>query len=149
YNAPTSVTIPAGKVIDSLPISGLFAGYPTGRVDKLDIAIVGGNVPSSTFNDTFRLVMQKYCPPVLSDLVGSYTNCNDYQGTIDNNGLIGGPYTATVSNPVSTGPTSGTIVIKNLAFILPLALGYPPYSPTDPAVATGITVSLDWSKPPV
>src|SRR5215218_17923 len=36
YNLPSSsVTIPAGKLVDSLPVIGLFAGFPGSRVDTL------------------------------------------------------------------------------------------------------------------
>jgi len=43
---PGSIVIPAGKVIDSIELKGLFSGYPTStRKDTLDIKITCVDVP--------------------------------------------------------------------------------------------------------
>src|SRR5690349_13645761 len=41
-----TVTIPAGKVVDSVSLKGIFAGYPTGRRDTLVFKITGGDIPA-------------------------------------------------------------------------------------------------------
>src|SRR5882757_8943973 len=51
YTLPsTTVTIPAGKVVDSLSVKGIFAGYPSTRVDTMVFTISGGDVPASDYN---------------------------------------------------------------------------------------------------
>ena len=63
---------------------------------------------------------------VLNDLLGDYANTNEDLG-----GSPYGPYTATVSNAVSTGATSATIDVEN---IFDTGWG-------------AITFTLDWSDP--
>jgi hypothetical protein len=106
YNAPATIVIPAGKVIDSLSIQGLFAGYPTSsRVDVLFIKICGGDVPASAYWATYKLTMRKYCDVVLANLAGSYTRT--FEGTY-------GPYTSIVTNLVATSGTTATATITNI-----------------------------------
>jgi hypothetical protein len=134
----TSITIPAGKVVDSIPIKGIFAGYPAGRKDTLVFTITGGDAPIFTTYKTYTLVLQKYCNVVLNDLLGTYTNVVDY----DDQGNPYGPYSVTVTG-TSTGPTSAKLVIPNLA-----AAAFGPFDPTtDASASPGITVNLDWSNP--
>src|SRR2546423_6530779 len=78
YTIPSStVTIPAGKVLDSFVVKGLFSGYPAGRRDTLILSISNEKDASAATplisNDTFMLVMQGYCDVVLSNLEGAYT----------------------------------------------------------------------------
>lgn len=107
YKGPTTLTIPAGKVIDTLSFQGLFAAYPTGRKDTVIVRISsdGGGIKKAGFNDTFRIIMQKYCTVSLPALGGAYTKT--FEGTY-------GPYTSNVLNLTSTGATTATAVIDNI-----------------------------------
>jgi hypothetical protein len=110
YNAPSSVVIPAGKGADSLVVNGLFAGYPAGRRDILNIKITGGDVPVNTYNNTYSLVMQKYCDVSLAVLGGNYT-ANEL---LNDGSFSYGPYSTGVINLTSTGPTSASGDFVNL-----------------------------------
>jgi len=106
YNAPASIVIPAGKVLDSISIQGLFAGYPlSSRVDIVYIKICGGDVPASDYWSTFKLTMRKYCDVVLANLGGDYHNT--FEGSY-------GPYTSSVTNLTSTSATTATATITNI-----------------------------------
>lgn len=123
YTAPASVTIPAGKTIDTLRISGLYSGYPLStRIDSLKVAISGGDVPKSDYNNTYTVLLRKYCDVVLASLEGNYTRT--FEGTY-------GPYTTVIRNLTSTGPTSATGYIKYMY----------DYDWSD------LQVLLDWSDP--
>jgi len=135
--ASSSVTIPANKVEDSIEIKGVYSAYAPGKIDTLIFTISGGDVPAFSGSDKYTLTMQKYCDVVSNDLVGDFTNSGD-------DGSAANPYTINVSNWTSTGPTSATVIIKNLG-ATPDA-GFGPFAPTDPA-ATGLTAKLDWSNP--
>lgn len=146
YSLPTmNVVIPAGKALDSLTVKGNFAGYPGTRQDTLVFTITGGDVPPSSFNNTFKLVLRRYCDVVGANLMGAYANSRDYDRS-----LAGTPsaakYTVTLANftPVGTAGTSATVLIKNLGGTGDI--GFAPFAATDPA-ATGITATLDWSNP--
>lgn len=130
YTAPSSVVIKAGQALDSLSITGLFAGYPLStRIDTLVIAISGGDVPASAYKGKYRLVLRKYCDVTLPDFYGKYTKSWD-----NGFGTGYGPYSMSVvtGSAVSTGATSGNISITNL---------------WDYGVPTTTTVSLDWADP--
>jgi len=139
--ASNSIIIPAGKVVDSIAVKGIYAGYPSGRIDTLIFTITGGDAPVFAGSETYMLTVQKYCDVISTDLVGDYTNCDDlYQGQ----GSGAAPYTVNISNWTSTGPTSATITIKNLGATPDNGFG--PFDPTDAAV-TGLTANLDWTDP--
>jgi hypothetical protein len=133
YNLPsTTVTIPAGKTLDSLPVQGIFAGFPGTRRDTLVFKITASSdLPPAPYNDTYKLVLQKYCTVDLPSFSGNYTNSYD----IDNTGTYG-PYTANISNIVVLTPTTGKLTINNFS-----AEEVAPY-PISP-----ITVNIDWTDP--
>lgn len=111
YNLPSSsITIPAGKLVDTLKINGIFAGFPGTRRDTLVITLSGGNVPVMVNNSTYRLVMTKACDVVFTALAGNYTRTNEYNG----GAFSYGPYTTILKNFVATGPTTATAQIQNL-----------------------------------
>jgi hypothetical protein len=145
YNAPSSITIPAGKTIDTLNFTGLFSGYPlSSRKDTVIITITDdGDIPGSHYitpkKDVYRLVLRKYCDVVLNDLLGDYANSTDQQGT----GTPTSAYTASIVSAVTTGPTTGTIVVYNFGDPMFGA----PYNPGDLAITPGITLYLDWTDP--
>ena len=124
--SPLELTIPAGKANDSITVKGLFGGYATNRVDTLVFAITGGDVPAAAFNDTFKLVLRKYCPVSLTALSGDYDNTYDVEQP-----PVYGPYgvTITPTNAFSSG-TVDTVRIDNF-------WDYGGY----------ILVRLDWTDP--
>ncbi|SJZ80963.1 hypothetical protein [Sediminibacterium ginsengisoli] len=144
YTLPsTTVSIPGGKVVDSLAVKGIFSGFPGTRVDTLTFNITGGDVPASSYNKQYKLVMRRYCDVISTDLTGNYANSRDYDRALTGTASAS-KYTASISNWTSTGPTSATVLIKNLA--VTGDIGFGPFAPTDPA-ATGLTATLDWSNP--
>ena len=111
YNAPASIVIPAGKVIDSLSIQGLLSGYPSSsRIDVLYIKICGGDVPASAYWATYKLTIRKYCDVVLASLGGNFI-ANEYTAS---GGFNYGPYASAVVNLVSTGATTASGAFVNL-----------------------------------
>jgi hypothetical protein len=128
YTLPsTTITIPAGKTLDSLAVQGIFAGFPGSRVDTLVVKITGGDVEAAAYNDTYKLVLQKYCPVTLSSFAGTWSNMNDNDGTP--------VYSATVA-PITaanqTSATTGYIMITGLWGV---------------AGSGPIRVDLDWTDP--
>jgi hypothetical protein len=102
YNAPTTLTIPAGKAVDTLVINGLFSGYPSAtRIDTVFIKISGGDAGVSSYKNTYRLILRKYCDVSLAAFAGDYDNVMD--GTY-------GPYSVTVTPGTSSG-TTGFVTI--------------------------------------
>lgn len=143
YNAPATFVIPAGKALDSLNLSGLFAGYPLStKVDVLTITICGGDIPVSAYQRTYKVSLRKYCDVIAADMVGSFTRSTDTY----NGGASSKPnYIGTVSNWTPINATSATIIMKNLGATSDN--GWGPFSPTDPALNPGLTATLDWSNP--
>lgn len=142
YNlsSATSITIPAGKVVDSIAVKGLFAGYAVARKDSLIFTITGGDVnPFPTYN-VYKLTMQKYCDVISTNLTGSYSNTKDYYA----GSASASSYAVTVANWASTGATTATVLLQN--FGATTDVGFGPFKATDPAT-TGITATLDWTDP--
>ncbi|MGC8749902.1 hypothetical protein [Hydrotalea sp.] len=132
YNLPsTSVQIGPGKALDSLPVYGLFSGFSGNRVDTLVFKISGGDIPPSDYNNTYKLVMRKYCTVVPNSFLGNYNNSQD----IDNTGSYG-PYTAQILSITPTSATTATMVIANFS-----------YEEIAPYPINNITVNLDWTDP--
>jgi hypothetical protein len=153
YTLPSSITIPAGKTVDTLVLKGLFAGYAGGRVDTLYIKIVNGaDVPANSYNVTYTVILQAYCDVVGNDLIGDYTKTVDYDR--NNSPSAQGAYKAVISNWTSTGPYSADIKITNLGWTSDVGFGdtdpvnysTPGFLPGDPVLA-GLTAHLDWTKP--
>jgi hypothetical protein len=108
-----SITIPAGEVIDTLEIRGLFAGYPTGRKDTLVLQLTGGDVEAGGALPSFKLVMQKYCDVILADLNGTYSNTRE---SYSDGSSPYGPYTTVVKNltMVAGSTTKAEAFIENI-----------------------------------
>jgi len=141
YTAPASLTIKAGTALDSLRISGIFAGYSGSRKDTLKIKISGGVTPF-TGKDSIKLFMTQYCDVIGANIIGDYTKSTDlYNG----NASSKPNYTANISNFTLTSATTATIVIKNLGATSDN--GWGPFGPTDPSVNPGLTATLDWTSP--
>lgn len=124
--ASKTITIPAGRSVDTVAIKGLYDNYPVGRKDTLVIALSGGDAKAAPFNNTFKLVMQKYCDVDLAQFTGTY-NIQDYTnaGAPD-----GDPYTVTLSDATATTATTGTVKMSGLW-----------------GVSSPVTVELDWTDP--
>ena len=135
--AGNSITIPAGKTVDSIALKGIFAAYPSGRTDTLVFKITGGDIPSLVGSNVYTIVLQKYCEVDLNALLGDYNN--SYDADTDDEY---GPYTTTVVSATSTGPTTAKLVIKYAGDYY-----FGPFKATDPTMATGITVNIDWTDP--
>jgi hypothetical protein len=129
YNAPATIVIPAGKAVDTLSITGLYAGYPlSSRIDSLKVTVGGGDVPSNDYNKTYTLLLRKYCDVVLASLNGAYDNTNEYSSS---GAFSYGPYSTAVSGLTSTGATTATGFISNI-----YDWGW-----------NDIQVNLDWTDP--
>ncbi len=144
--APTTITIPAGKASDSIVLKGIYAGYPIGRIDTIFLKITGGDVPANAYNTTYSVIMQRYCEVVAADLIGNYAHTNDGSSPQ-------GPYTASISDWDSTGPTSATIKIHDLGATADVGYGdldpsgnSAGFLPTNPA-HLGLTAMLNWHNP--
>jgi hypothetical protein len=122
-----SVTIPAGKAVDSITVRGLFAGFPGTRRDTLIFKISGGDVDPGKFNDTYTLVMTKFCPVNLSAFTGNYTRSFDLQPP----STPYGPYAISVSSVTSLTPTTGFVLMNNVWDV----------------GSANIRVNLDWTNP--
>ncbi len=124
----TSITIPAGTVIDSIPVKGIYAGYSDGHTDTLVFTLTGGDVSVSPVSAATRytLTMQHYCQVILSDLQGQYNNCYDLQA----GSPPSGPYPISFPQVVSTGATTATATMVDLW-----------------GVGTSLTLNLDWTDP--
>jgi len=127
YNlSSTTFVIPAGKAVDSLTVQGLFSGYVGERRDTLVFNIIGGDANVADYNNTYRLVMQKYCNVALSAFTGTYT-AQDYNATT--NQPDGNPYTVTLTPGTTTG-NSGTVQVSGLW-----------------GVPNQFTATLNWANP--
>src|SRR5690606_6800539 len=74
-----TVTIPAGKTVDSITVQGDYASYLSGRKDTLIFTIVEPGVKPSDYNSTFTLLMRGPCfasdiNTDLNSLLGTYAN---------------------------------------------------------------------------
>ncbi|MGJ7033402.1 hypothetical protein [Niabella hirudinis] len=73
-----SVVIPAGSAVDSIEVDGLFSGYTSRGKDTLIFNITGGTgVTPFSGASTYTLVMQKFCPLVMSDFSGDFVIVQD------------------------------------------------------------------------
>lgn len=107
YIAIPDITIPAGSAIDTLFLQGIFSAYPAGRMDTLKIRISNADsyVVQNAYQDSIFVILQSYCPVILSELGGDYDNT--FEGTY-------GPYTSSVTNLVSTSPTTAEGKLENV-----------------------------------
>ncbi len=105
----TSVVIPAGKVVDTVILTGAYNQYIAGRKDSLTFSIMSSSDPAS-FNSTFRLLLTGPCfegdiATDLSSMTGTYANT--YDGSY-------GPYSTVVKSATLTSPTTADIVVGNV-----------------------------------
>lgn len=67
-----TIKIAAGKIVDTVSLKGIFAGYPTGRRDTLVFKITGGDVPALIGSDVYTVILQKFCPLDMSAFSGNF-----------------------------------------------------------------------------
>lgn len=128
FNAPTTLTLKSGQAVSSLTLSGIYSQYSTGRIDSVKVKLTGGDVNLFKGKDSIIVVLQQYCDVVLPDLAGDYANTNEYNSA---GAFSYGPYTASLTNVVSTGATTATASLVNL-----YDDGW-----------NDITCTLDWTNP--
>lgn len=120
-----TITIPAGKAVDTLTINGIYDQYLSGRKDTLLFSIQNnGKDLGAAFDDTFKLALRGPCfdgDVTLSEMAGNYANSTDPDDPI---------YTVKVSNLVTTSATTGTGTISNLW-----------------AAGGAVTINFDWTDP--
>lgn len=120
-----SFTIPAGKVTDSIVVSGIYAGLSSGKVDTVVFKISGGSVTPMQSEQEYTLYILQYCEVDINSFSGVYTVQDYYEGAPD-----GGPYDVYLTPAGLTGPTSGELTLEGL-------WGAP----------TPLTIKLDWADP--
>ncbi len=103
------ITIPAGKVVDTLVIKGNLARYLNEEVDTLVLTITEPNITPSDYNKTLKLILRGPCPIRLATYLGNW-NAKETFGT----GAPYGPYSAPITAVDSTSPTSAIITVANL-----------------------------------
>jgi hypothetical protein len=108
YTAPASITIPAGKVLDSISVKGFFANIPAGVTHRVVVRISGGDLPALSNRDSTVLLLRRYCNVNPAALAGNYNTVEtSTSGTVGN-------YVKTVTNVVQTSPTTATGRINNI-----------------------------------
>jgi len=125
YTAPASITIPAGKVLDTIQMKGIFANIPAGVSHTVVAKITGGNLPAVVGRDSVVIVLRRYCNVNLASLAGNY---NTFENSIYTG--VAGPYVSTVTNVVQTSPTTATGTMNNI---------------WDYAITANVT--FDWTDP--
>lgn len=104
-----SITIPAGKVEDSIIVKGNYNGFAGGRLDTLVFKITGGDISPVETSKEYTLYMQQYCEVDLGMFSGIYIAQDYYDGEPD-----GGPYSVRLTPGSTTGATSGNFSIEGL-----------------------------------
>jgi len=112
-----TLTIPAGKAVDSITVQGVYAQYLTGRRDTLIFSIAQPGAKASDYNDTFTLIVRGPCfasdlnATTIFDFLGTY---NDTRETTASGGSPYGPYTAKIKNIELLTPTTAKVKFENL-----------------------------------
>lgn len=90
YTAPSEITIPAGKTVDTLNIQGLFNGYIAGRVDTLSVKITNGDgyINKNGYSDSVLLVMKRTCALNINDITGTMQVVSDGWGDYSPGDLV-------------------------------------------------------------
>lgn len=123
----SKVTIPAGKAVDSITVTGNYSKYQAGKKDTLIFHIQdakGAN--ADDYNSVYKLFMRGPCfdgdVDNINVIAGSFTK------TFENGSY--GPYTTTITGITMTSATTATGKIDNL---------YDSFGP--------LTINFDWTDP--
>lgn len=123
----STFTIPAGKVVDTLVITGTYAQYTAGRKDTLVITMQGldkgSSVGASDYNGVFTLFMRGPCAEQEivtgpASLNGSYKSTergyNETTGALTYTYAPGGGYLSGVTSATTLSPTTTRVTISNI-----------------------------------
>jgi hypothetical protein len=108
FDAPETITIPAGQATANLVVVGKYGAFPAGVTQTLTVKVKGGDAVVASYNNTYTLKMQKYCDVDINAFTGTYTAQDYYNGAPD-----GGPYTVTITPGTATG-TTGFVTMAGL-----------------------------------
>ena len=110
YTAPKSLVIKAGQALDSLEITGLFAGFNNDvtKSHKLKVTISGGDVTVNPKKFNYDLTMKMYWDADANAFSGTYI-IQDFDGGVPD----GDPYEVELT-PVSGNGPQTTVNIKGL-----------------------------------
>ncbi len=119
YTAPTSLTIPAGKAIDSLVIQGSYAALGANDIDTVKITIESNDqIGASTYKRNYYVVMRRFCDETQIDVnvfAGIFNNTIEVLANATTGaGTPYGPYTTEVSSITMTGATTARIAVENI-----------------------------------
>lgn len=106
------VTIPAGKVVDTLVIKGNLAQYLNDQKDTLVLTITEPNIAPSDYNKTLKLVLRGPCfegNVNMPSFLGNWRATETF-----NNGAPYGPYATSITSSTLITPTTGVITVTNL-----------------------------------
>jgi hypothetical protein len=135
YNlSSSSVVIPAGKVIDSITVQGVFAQYQTGRKDTLVFTITEPGTKAAEYNNKFTLLLRGPCfasdvAAELQSLLGDYNNTTEQLGS----GGVSSAYHTKIVSATLASATTANIVVANIFD------NTPPWN--------NLTYTLDWTDP--
>lgn len=110
--AGNTVTIKAGKAIDSFTVTANYASYTSGRKDTLIFTIKEPSVKPAVFLESVVLAMRGPCfegDVTMANLRGNYPNTREVYGT-----SAYGPYLTTIPTATATSLTTGTITVTNI-----------------------------------
>lgn len=71
YDLPSSVTIPAGDVVATIPVKGYFDNLAGGRKDTVMFQLLGEEVAS--FDTAYTVYLQQFCPFDIANFEGDWT----------------------------------------------------------------------------
>lgn len=117
-----SITIPAGKVVDTILVRGKFDGYASGRKDTLSFRITGATALPGL--DKYDLYVQQYCPVNINEFSGQYEAQDYYDGDPD-----GGAYIVELTPGTTTGSTGKLTMVGLWGISIP------------------VTINLNWEDP--
>ncbi len=108
YTGPSSITIPAGKVLDSISLKGIFANIPVGVAHKVVVKVSGGDLPALLGKDSVEVTLRRYCTVNVANIAGTYnvTETSQYYGV--------STYQQTITGVTQTSATTATATINNL-----------------------------------
>ncbi|MEO7315762.1 MAG: hypothetical protein ABIW47_11275 [Ginsengibacter sp.] len=101
YTAPKSIIIKAGQSLDSLEITGLFAGFNNDvtKTLNLKVTISGGDVPINAVKFNYVVTMKMYWDADVNAYSGTYIS-QDYKAGV----LTGDPYEVELIPASGNGP---------------------------------------------
>ncbi len=101
YTAPKSLVIKAGQALDSLDVTGLFAGFNNDVTvsHKLNVTISGGDVAVNPIKFNYVITMKMYWDADVNSFSGTYI-IQDYKAGV----LTGDPYEVVLIPASGNGP---------------------------------------------